>query len=169
MMEVTDPKVLSLMDNYHVNLIAPAQMTDEEIKKFRTDLREVLLFIKYSRDNEKLKQVLKANEGRFRGVDPRAVDVIEAVTNMGIRYEKKEGKVDVCKAIDDMKLEARREGIKEGARIGERRGRRQGEKKGILKQARKSARNFYKMGLGVEQIAAGVGYNEEMVRQWLEL
>lgn len=177
MMEVTDPKVLSLMDNYHVNLIAPAQMTDEEIKKFRTDLREVLLFIKYSRDNEKLKQVLKANEGRFRGVDPRAVDVIEAVTNMGIRYEKKEGKVDVCKAIEDMKLEARREGIKEGERIGERRGekrgerrgRRQGEKKGILKQARKSARNFYKMGLGVEQIAAGVGYNEEMVRQWLEL
>ena len=32
MMDVSDPDVLACMDNYHVRLIAPAQMTDEEIE-----------------------------------------------------------------------------------------------------------------------------------------
>ncbi|MCI8637593.1 MAG: hypothetical protein HFG41_00170 [Coprococcus sp.] len=44
MMDVTDPRVLSCMDNYHVRLIAPAQMADEEIMKFQSSLREVLFY-----------------------------------------------------------------------------------------------------------------------------
>lgn len=176
MMEETDPRILSLINNYHVNLIAPAQMPDEEITKFQSDLREVLLFIKYSKDKEKLKKMLRANEKRFRAVERRAVDVMEAVTNMGIKYEEEEEKIDVCKAIEDMKTEARQEGIKKGKRIGERRGERRGEKRGerrgekrgFWKHAQICARNLHKMGLGVEEIAAGVGYDEKIVRQWLE-
>ena len=53
-------------DDYHVRLIAPAQMTDEEIMKFQSSLREVMLFIKYSKDKENLSRVLGANEKRFR-------------------------------------------------------------------------------------------------------
>ncbi len=32
-MDVSDPDVLACMDNYHVRLVAPAQMPDEEIMK----------------------------------------------------------------------------------------------------------------------------------------
>ena len=59
MMETDDPELLKCMDNYHVRLIAPAQMTDEEIGKFRSSLREVLLFIKYAKDKESLDKVLR--------------------------------------------------------------------------------------------------------------
>ncbi len=40
---VSDPDVLACMDNYHVRLIAPARMSDEEIMKFQSSLREVML------------------------------------------------------------------------------------------------------------------------------
>ena len=44
MMDVPDPDVLACMDNYHVRLIAPALMSDEEIMKFQSSLREVMLW-----------------------------------------------------------------------------------------------------------------------------
>lgn len=84
MMDASDPDVLACMDNYHVRLIAPARMTDEEIMKFQSSLREVMFFIKYSKDKENLDRVLKANEKRFREVERRAADVIEAITNSGL-------------------------------------------------------------------------------------
>ena len=52
MMDVSEPEVLACMDNYHVRLIAPAQMADEEIMKFQSSLREVMLFIKYSKEGK---------------------------------------------------------------------------------------------------------------------
>lgn len=52
----------ALSHNSLVRLIAPAQMTDEEIMKFQSSLREVMLFIKYSKDKENLSRVLAANE-----------------------------------------------------------------------------------------------------------
>ncbi len=66
-----------------------AQMSDEEIMKFQSSLREVMLFIKYSKDRENLSRILKDNEKRFRKVERRAADVIEAITNSGIKYDEK--------------------------------------------------------------------------------
>lgn len=90
MMDVSDPAVLACMDNYHVRLIAPAQMSDEEIMKFQSSLREVMLFIKYSKDRENLSRILKVNERRFREVERRAADVIEVITNSGIKYDEED-------------------------------------------------------------------------------
>lgn len=42
MMDAPEPEVLACMDNYHLRLIAPPRMDDEEIMKFRPSLREVL-------------------------------------------------------------------------------------------------------------------------------
>ena len=149
MMDVSDQDVLACMDNYHVRLIAPAQMTDEEIMKFQSSLREVMLFIKYSKDKENLSRVLASNEDRFRELERRAADVIEAVTNSGIKYDEKDEVVNVCQAIQEMRKEERR--------IGE------------LNKAKEDARNFYKLGVDVEKIAQGVGYAVETVKEWLGL
>lgn len=149
MMKVRDLRVLSCIDNYHLRLIAPAQMSDEEIMKFQSSLREVLFFIKYSKDKENLDRILKVNEKRFREVERRAVDVIEAITHAGLKYEESEGEVNMCKAIQEMRMEERQ--------IGE------------LKKAQESARNLYEMGIDVEKIAQGVGYAVETVKGWLGL
>ena len=145
MMDVADPDVLACMDNYHVRLLAPAQMPDEEIMKFRSSLREVMLFIKYSKDRENLGRILEANEKRFREVERRAADVIEAITNSGIKYDESEEAVDVCQAIQEMREESEQ------------------------KKAMEIARNFYNLGVDVEKIAQGVGYAVETVKEWLGL
>ena len=145
MMDVSDPEVLACMDNYHVRLIAPAQMSDDEIMKFQSSLRKVMLFIKYSKDKENLSRVLAANEERFREVERRAADVIETITNSGMKYDEKEKVVDVCQAIQEMRKESEQ------------------------KKAREVAENLYKMGLDIEKIAQAVGYAVETVNEWLGL
>jgi len=153
MMDVSDADVLACMDNYHVRLIAPAQMTDKEIMKFQSSLREVMLFIKYSKDRENLSRVLSANESRFREVERRAADVIEAITKAGIKYDESKEVVDVCQAIREIRMEERKIG----------------EQDGELKKAKEAARNFYNLGVDVEKIAQGVGYAVETVKGWLGL
>ena len=151
MMDVSDPDVLACMDNYHVRLIAPAQMADEEIMKFQSSLREVMLFIKYSKDRENLSRVLVTNEKRFRELERRAADVIEAITNSGIKYDESEEVVDVCQAIREIRMEERKIG----------------EQDGELKKAREAAGNLHEMGLDTEKIAQAVGYAVETVKGWL--
>lgn len=151
MMDVSDPDVLACMDNYHVRLIAPAQMTDEEIMKFQSSLREVMLFIKYSKDKENLSRVLAANEERFREVERRAADVIEVITNSGIKYDESEEVVDVCQAIREIRMEEQKIG----------------EQDGELKKAIEAAGNLHEMGLDTEKIAQAVGYAVETVKGWL--
>lgn len=157
MMDVTDQEVLACMNDYRVHLIAPAQMADEEIMKFQSSLREVMFFIKYSKDKEKLSGILKTNEKRFREVERRAVDVIEVITNSGMKYDESEEVVDVCQAIQEMKREERLIGEQKGEQIG------------ALKKAQEAAANFYKLGVDVDKIAQGVGYAVETVKQWLGL
>ena len=151
MMNVSDPDVLACMDNYHVRLIAPAQMLDEEIMKFRSSLREVMLFIKYSKDRENLNRVLVTNEKRFRELERRAADVIETITNSGIKYDESEEVVDVCQAIREIRMEERKIG----------------EQDGELKKAREAAENLHEMGIDAEKIAQAVGYAVETVKGWI--
>ncbi len=117
--------------------------------KFQSSLREVMLFIKYSKDKENLSRVLEANEGRFREVERRAADVIEVITNSGLKYDENEEVVNVCQAIQEIRREERK--------IGE------------LNKAKEDAVNFYKLGVDVEKIAQGVGYAVETVKQWIGL
>lgn len=49
MMATDDEKILSFVPDYRVNLIEPAGMTSDKIGKFRSTLREVFSFIKYSK------------------------------------------------------------------------------------------------------------------------
>lgn len=149
MMEVKEPRILACMDNYHLRLIAPTRMPDEEIMKFQSSLREVLLFIKYSKNPENLNRILKDNEQRFREMERRAVDVIEVITNTGLKYKESGEKIDVCEAIKEIRMEERR--------IGE------------LKKAQESARNFYNLGVDIETIAKGVGYAVDVVKGWVGL
>ncbi len=170
MMEVSDPAVQACMDNYHVRLIAPAQMADEEIMKFQSSLREVMLFIKYSENKDELSQMLENNKKRFGELERRAAEVIKAVTNSGMKYKKSEEVVDMCKAIQDMQMEARKEGEERGKQIGEQigeqRGKQIGEQIGELRKAKESAKKLYEMGLATEEIAQVVGYPAEVVEGW---
>ncbi|MDO5383226.1 MAG: transposase [Eubacteriales bacterium] len=106
MFSIQNEKILSLVPNYRVNFIAPASMTEEEIDKFRSSLREVMLYIKHSKDKEKLISLVSADE-RFKNLDRKAVEVITEVTHTRLKFgneenDEKEEKCNMCKAIDDL-------------------------------------------------------------------
>ncbi len=129
-------------------------MSDEEFDKFTTSLREVLLFIKYSADKDRL-QALVSKDARFRSVEKSAVKVINTVTQSKLIFCNEEREVfDVCKAIDDIRTEARAEGRNEG------------RNEGMLEQARKTAYNLHDMGLPTDKIAGAVNVSIETVREW---
>ena len=45
------PELLDYIPNYKLHLIEPAALSDEQLQKFQSNLREVLLFIKYAKDH----------------------------------------------------------------------------------------------------------------------
>ena len=103
-----DARVLALVPDYKVNLIAPAAIEDEDFGKFQSSLKEVLSFIKYARDKDELKRVLDADES-FRHLGRAEVDVLNACVGAKIAVKQGEEAIDVCLAIEQMKEEAAQE------------------------------------------------------------
>lgn len=113
---VNKPEILTLVPDYQINLIAPVFMEDREIDKFQTSLREVFYFIKYAKDKVKLAKILASDE-RFQKLEKQAVMVINTVAGVKLQFNENEEVIDVCKAINDMKRDARREGLQHGCDI----------------------------------------------------
>lgn len=100
-----DARVLALVPDYKVNLIAPASIKDEDFGKFQSSLKEVLSFIKYARDKDELKKVLDADDS-FRHLGRKEVDVLNACVGAKIAVGEGEEAIDVCLAIEQMNEEA---------------------------------------------------------------
>lgn len=99
-----DERLLKYAADYHVNLIAPDRLSDEEIDEFQTNFREVMKYMKYSKDKKKLREVVR-NDGRFQSLERQAADVISVVSGTRIQYSGKEAKVDMCLAVEEMMIE----------------------------------------------------------------
>lgn len=117
MLQVSDKRILSMIDNYHIHLITPESLDQNNIDKFHTNLREVLLFIKQTTEKQSMLNLIRTDPG-YKNLDPEAVMVMTACTNIDIRYKIKEGKVDMCKAFDDLTAELLTEGKKLGIEQG---------------------------------------------------
>jgi hypothetical protein len=100
-----DARVLALVPDYRVNLLAPASIEDHNFEKFQSSLKEVLSFIKHARDKDKLKKVLDADES-FRHLGRSEVDVLNACVGAKITVNEGEEAIDVCLAIQQMNEEA---------------------------------------------------------------
>ena len=100
MFDLRDEKLMSFVPDYKINLLAPAELTDEEISRFQTDLREVMYFIKYSKDKKKLMEIIQQNPA-YRNMDIKAARVVNAVTDIGIEMGKSEDKVNMCKGMQE--------------------------------------------------------------------
>ncbi len=93
-----DARVLAFVPDYKINLIAPAAIEDSEFEKFQTTLKEVLSFIKYSGNADKLQEVIGIDE-KFRHLGRNEVDVLNACVNANLTMKKGEEVLDVCQAI----------------------------------------------------------------------
>jgi len=116
-----DEKIKSFIPDYWVNLLSPSRIDD--FAKFRTELGEVFEFIKCSGDKAALSTLLNDN-AEFRQLDRASAEVINEVTGLNLDFTMEGEKVDVCKAIEQIRKEAIEEGDKHG------------EEKGILNSIR---------------------------------
>ena len=101
----TDSVILAHAPDYHVNLIAPREMSDNEIDEFHSNLREVMLYIKYSKDKEKLNQIIE-EDLKFQSMERQAAEVINVVTGSKLKYPEGKGDVNMCLAIQQMREES---------------------------------------------------------------
>lgn len=91
-------------------MVAPAEIRTEDFGKFRTSLGDVLTFIKYSKDKQKMQEWFRdAKEGRMFG--KKEVDVLNACVNAKIRMESNEEEMDMCEAFRQMIEEATEQAI----------------------------------------------------------
>jgi hypothetical protein len=111
--EGLDERILHYANEYKVNLISPAQMTDEQLDVFRSDLKEVLKFIKHSKDKHELANLVNNNQD-YKSLDRLAAQTISVCSGQNFNFPVGEERIDVCKAIDDMVTDARNEGINQG-------------------------------------------------------
>ncbi len=101
--------LLQYSPDYHINLVSPAMMSDGELDIFKSDLREVLKFIKHSKDKKSI-QDLVDKDPKYKSLNREAAQTISVCANVDFKIPEGEEQIDMCKAIEDMKEDARNEG-----------------------------------------------------------
>ena len=112
-MAVTDKGLLQHIPDYRIKLIDPAGIDSDEMDKFHTSLREVLSYIKYSKDADKLAEYMNHNQ-RMEHLEVGAAQVIKEVTNTKFQIPKGMEEVNICEAIEVLMNRRETEGIQLG-------------------------------------------------------
>ena len=145
MLSVQGPEILSMVPDYRINLFSPAEIKDEELDKLQSNLKEVMLFIKYSKDKRKLQELTSQSPG-FRSLELKAARVIDSITGINLRFTETEGRVNMCQAVqemcDDARAEGRQAGLAEGRTAGLAEGRTEGRTEGLQEQAMLTAQRM---------------------------
>lgn len=149
-----DPAILRYVQDYKLNLIVPAELTEEALRKFHSSLREVLSFIKYSKNKEQMSRLIEENSTRFCRMEREAVAVINLFTGTNIEIREEEEVIDMCKAWEDMGEEKRAEGL-EAARAENR------------KKQKRIVQNMIDRGYLPEDIMAIMECSREELQQFI--
>ena len=167
-----DPAILRYVQDYKLNLIVPAELTEEALKKFHSSLREVLSFIKYSKDKEQMNCLIEENFARFSRMEKEAVAVINLFTGTNIEIREEEEVIDMCKAWEDMRAEGIKVGQEEGIKAGRIEGIKVGRAEGIKvartenrKKQKRIVQNMVDRGYSIEDIMAIMECSREELQE----
>ena len=166
MFSVKNDKLMKYISDYKLNLIAPAEIRDDEFSKFHTELSLALKYVKYSKDKDKLNQIIHEDKG-YTNVSRKTVNMLQIVTNSDLKYNEKEERVNMCEALEGIKNDAKAEGfnigktegINEGFAMGKTEGINEGKEKGRLEERSIIAETMRKNGFTEEQIKLALGEN----------
>lgn len=99
------PELARFVPNYWLNLISPATIKDEDFSKFRTELAAALKYVKYSKDKQKLDEVLHGDVA-YHDLSRQTANLVNVVTGSNLKFPEGEERVDMCEAITQMVNEA---------------------------------------------------------------
>lgn len=104
MLDFTDipAEIRKMVQNYEIHIISIRDLKDTSM--FRTDVKQVFDFIRFSNDPEKLRELVKTDKA-FQEMEEDAYELAALYSNSEELMKKKddylrEGKVDMCRALD---------------------------------------------------------------------
>lgn len=112
------------VNDYNIYLVEVSKLRASDTYRFKTDLRQVFDCIRMVHDKDGLHRLVWQDEA-YQRLDEDAYDMISRYTNMlgEIKIESKyiteEGKVNMCKAMQELLADERAAGIVEGISQGE--------------------------------------------------
>lgn len=104
------------VNDYPVHIFDILKIENTEV--FRTDLKQIFNFLQCAKDKEKLQKLVE-NDNAYQQLNEDAYDMIAVFTNnekfieVKEKYEK-EGKVNMCQAIEEWLEENRLVGVQQG-------------------------------------------------------
>ena len=153
-----DERIMKFIPNYWIHLLSPAEIQKDDFSKFRTELGIALKYIKYSDDGKELLRAAKEDPA-FQNVSKATVDLINDMTNSKLVYPEGKEEVDVCKAIQELIEEGRRETEEKATKAEEKAT--AAEKRALAAETTASERialNFLRKGsTSMEEIAENTG------------
>lgn len=108
------------VSNYRIHVIEVRKLTDTD--RFRTDVKQVFDFIRFSKDKKKLKELIE-HDPAYAFLEEDAYDMVAGYAGEEEMFRikdkcKKGGKIDMCQGlrewIEDERNEGRVEGMAEG-------------------------------------------------------
>jgi len=115
LLDIKDERIKKYISNEKLNIIEPYNMNENDFVKLNNELAFLFRFIKNSGNKDNLSKLVLNSD--YREIDIKTVRLINRVTSAEINIVESEGRINMCKAINDMKKESRQEGILEGERI----------------------------------------------------
>lgn len=96
MLDIKDDRLLPFLNDYRINLISPADMSDDEFEKFHTDLGLAMKVIKHQKeDADRIIQ-----ETNHQKIDRDTAFFLNRAVNLGLEFEEKAGEIDMCLAME---------------------------------------------------------------------
>lgn len=115
LLDIKDERIKKYISNEKLNIIEPYNMNENDFVKLNNELAFLFRFIKNSGNKDNLSKLVLNSD--YKEIDIKTVRLINRVTSAEINIVESEGRINMCKAINDMKKESRQEGILEGERI----------------------------------------------------
>ncbi len=113
MMDVKNSEIMRYMQDYKIHLIDPVTLSELELSKFSTSLREVMACIKYAKDKESMRTFI--SESSRRMIETSAARVINVIIGTSIEISDEQEEIDMCEAwkgiMEDCRAEGRTEGV----------------------------------------------------------
>ena len=85
--------MLKYIPNYWLNSLEPGSIKDSDFDKFDSDMREVLKYIKYSKDYDALENML-TNDKAYSRLKRKTAELINIVTNSNMKFKEEGAVVD---------------------------------------------------------------------------
>ncbi|MCH5248697.1 MAG: Rpn family recombination-promoting nuclease/putative transposase [Lachnospiraceae bacterium] len=178
MLDFTDipDELRGMASDYKINIIEIRKLKDTSI--FKTDIRQVFDFIRYSDNKHKLIELVDKDK-YYANMEEDAYDVVANYTNaqelLATKkyYEREDGKIDMCKAIKDLIADGRAEGMTigraegraEGISIGRTEGMTLGISQGFDEKTRIIVHNMLQRNMSIQDICAIAECSEELVKE----